>query len=266
MAASLYHGLISAGCVLACLISLCGAPDAYPAGGAPALKAEALKAAGDLRARLEKSTAAEPLRQLQQAIRSLKSANEINSYGMMLMLAGAPKNALIVLTAALQAAPDHFLAFNNLGAMLNNLGQFKTALPLLKYADSIAPNNPMVLSNLGNSWIGSGNIDEAERLYRRAVALAPKHPEANYALGVLAGRRGDTRAAEDFLNRSLDGSFTDIASKALRSLRRDSRRSAAGSDKSAKTPAPTIPMPPAPILPRNVTGQLSVKLRGWLAA
>ncbi|NTV81592.1 MAG: hypothetical protein HGA24_09245, partial [Candidatus Aminicenantes bacterium] len=108
------------------------------------------------------------------------------------------------------------------------------------YAAELSPDNPMVLSNLGVAELGKGNDKEAEALFLRAVARAPRHPEANYALGRMAGRRGDDQAAERYLSASLDGAYTDRAARALRSLERSSKT------RTGRRAAPAGPPPPVP--------------------
>ncbi|NTU51584.1 MAG: hypothetical protein HGA94_03995, partial [Candidatus Aminicenantes bacterium] len=217
-------------------------PSADPAGsnGLSIRKTGALQAVADLRARLERNAQSEPLARLRQAMGATPSATELNGCAMASLLAGAPANALIVLTEAARKAQDDFLSFNNLGALLNNLGQYDAARIFLLYAAELSPDNPMVLSNLGVAELGKGNDKEAEALFLSAVARAPRHPEANYALGRMAGRRGDDQAAERYLSASLDGAYTDRAARALRSLERSSKT------RTGRRAAPAGPPPPVP--------------------
>lgn len=178
----------------------------------------------------------------------------LNGYGMALLLAGSPGDALYVLSAAAAGAPDDFLAFNNLGAVLNNLGQYQRARPLLRYADELSPDNPMVLSNLGAAELGEGRSAEAERFYARAVKIAPKHPQANYALGQLARRRNDLEAARRHLDASLDGSYTAAAAEALKEVDRALRRSGAAKAEAAEAP------PPVPFLAAEAGQEALVRL------
>jgi|GEM_PF-1624225 len=215
---------------------------------------EAIKAVSDLRITLERRASPAGLRRLQQALAKAGPASALNGYGMALLLAGSPGDALYVLSAAAAGAPDDFLAFNNLGAVLNNLGQYQRARPLLRYADELSPDNPMVLSNLGAAELGEGRSAEAEKLFSRAVKIAPNHPQANYALGRLARRRNDLAAARRHLDASLDSSYTAAAAEALKDVDRALRRSG-----SAKAEAPGA-QPPVPFLAAEAGKEASVRL------
>jgi len=214
-------------------------------GSVATARADALKTAGDLRTRLERNAQAAPLSRLKQTMKSVTSSRELNGYGMTLFLKNMPMNALVVLTEAARRSPDDFLPFNNLGAILNNFGQYEMALILLRYADELSPDNAMVLSNLGVTELGRRREKEAEGFFLKALAQAPNHPEANYALGTLSARRSDAQAAERYLNRSLEGAFTEKAAQALRSLDRESRRAARKQDAGTRRRAPAQP-PPVP--------------------
>ncbi len=215
---------------------------------------EAIKAVSDLRNALERRASPSELRRLQRALGKAGPAGGLNGYGMALLLAGSPGDALYVLSVAAAGFPDDFLAFNNLGAVLNNLGQYRLARPLLRYADALSPDNPMVLSNLGAAELGEGRSAEAEKLFSRAVKIAPNHPQANYVLGRLALRRNDLAAARRHLEVSLDGSYTAAAAKALKDVDRALRRSG-----SAKAEPPGA-LPPVPLLAAEAGKDALVRL------
>jgi Flp pilus assembly protein TadD len=210
-----------------------------PASGKP----EALQAVAELRAEIEKSALEEPMRLLSHKLGALPSARLLNNFAMALVLARVPANALVVLTEAARKYPENYLAFNNLGALLNNLGRYDRALVFLRYADGLSPDNATVLSNIGVAELGRGNEDDAEKFFLRAVSRWPRHPEANYALGMLRARAGDSQTARDFLNRSIDGAYTDKAARALRDLDRAARDgSRRGGGAAGRTPEPPPPL------------------------
>ncbi len=239
--------------LLLCLSLGAGRPGAAPWGG-PSFRTAALQIAADLMARLGQHAEPAAIDRFRQTLRHIPSANGINSYALVSLLAGRPGDALLALAEAAVIAPDDFLPFNNLGAVLNNLGQYQRARPLLRYADELSPDNPMVLSNLGAAELGEGRSAEAEKLFARAIKIAPGHPQANYALGRLAMRRNDLAAARRHLDASLDASYTAAAAKALKDVDRALRRSGAAKAEAAKAP------PPVPFLADEAGKEAMVRL------
>ena len=105
----------------------------------------------------------------------------------------------------------------SLGAVLQALSQPQAALSAFERAAQLEPQSPRAWCNLGTAYQNLERLPEAERSYRRALAQQPDWAPAHAHLAVLAVDRGDTVAALDFFEKSLqlDPDQTEVKSNQL---------------------------------------------------
>jgi putative PEP-CTERM system TPR-repeat lipoprotein len=145
-----------------------------------------------------------------------------------LMLDGKTDQALTMLGAAQQMAPDSAVANYELGAglLLDGQGdaanqQFEAALtldPTLEQADILRvmgatdisgaiaaaqdyagrhPESARAYNLLGQKYLANQQVDEAIAAFNKALSLAPGDPDSNHALAQIEQRSGDTAASRD---------------------------------------------------------------------
>lgn len=89
-----------------------------------------------------------------------------------------------------------------LALLLSETGNAQAAVSLL--APHAAAGDPDVLNTYGVALSDSGKPDEAAQQFERVLASDPNNAPALQNLGILALKRGDTRAAEANLTRALE--------------------------------------------------------------
>jgi tetratricopeptide (TPR) repeat protein len=95
---------------------------------------------------------------------------------------------------ALRIRPGFRPALKELGATLIATGEHVRAAETLRQA-----SGPVAQTNLGNVYLRLGQIDAAEQ----ALRANPDDPDAANLLGLVAARKGDNRAAEQFFRMAL---------------------------------------------------------------
>ena len=74
-------------------------------------------------------------------------------------------------------------------------------LDVMKKAVEVYPDQPMINLNVANIYLMEGDFDAAQS----CLLKAGQNPEANYARGVMAAKRGDTREAEKWFLLAKEG-------------------------------------------------------------
>ena len=124
---------------------------------------------------------------------------------------GRNQEAIEVLKKGLsiQASPD---AWTNLGAAYMYVGKWEDAAEAMKKATEMVPNDHVLWRNLGDSYdqIPSRRAD-ARQAYAKALETAtaafkvnPKNPVVLSGIALYQAHLGDSKQAEEFINRALE--------------------------------------------------------------
>ena len=114
----------------------------------------------------------------------------LENLGLAYLVAGDPVRAEAALRKALSLGAAHGLLYMRLALALGSQGKLSEALTLLQTAAERAPNDPDVHLNLGNALAESGQLEAAAGCYRKVLALRPDHVDAHFNLGTLFKRIG----------------------------------------------------------------------------
>jgi tetratricopeptide (TPR) repeat protein len=99
--------------------------------------------------------------------------------GLIAIEAGRPDEAITILQAVLEEAPDHRDAMVNLAIAWNRTGVHEKGAELCMRALRLAPADPRAWTNLGMSYKGMRRLVEAKRAFERAGEF----PMARFNLG-----------------------------------------------------------------------------------
>ncbi len=163
------------------------------------------------------------------------NADALNLMGIVAAEQGKPDAAKSWFEKALKANPKLAEAYTNLGRLYLKQGQLDVALDFFNRAAKAAPGDPEALLNaailladqkryeeaiqalkkipeksrtqphwetLGKMQLAAGNPVEAEHSYEKVLALDPESVETLRTLSGLAMKRGDTRAAWDYISKA----------------------------------------------------------------
>ena len=187
-----------------------------------------------------------------QAFRALLEFPEVEvdarqGYGIALMLIGDTDAALRELSAAVEADPTRWRAWNALGVYYDSQEQWALSDDAYRRALALQPEEPTILNNLGFSLLMQGRKEEAVRTlqdalrldptedltktnlriayahlgqYRRAVAGTANDSEQARALnnaGYVALLLGDYQAAEAYFEQAMeaDPTYNEVAARNL---------------------------------------------------
>lgn len=101
-------------------------------------------------------------------------------------------NALEVLQAGLQVAPDNAALLNNLGMCWMIRNRYDRALEYFTRAAAASPDDARFRANVAAALGMQGRYDEALAVYKQIVT----EPEAHYNIGVISQARNDHEQAE----------------------------------------------------------------------
>ncbi len=124
---------------------------------------------------------------------------------------------------AIEKAPGNILVLNNCGAILNSTGFQPVAIPVLETALVRSPGNSTVQNNLGQAYLALGELQKATLYLQQCIKTSPEHPHANYSLACIYNSKGDGAAAQNYVENSLRGSFSEGAWNLLLKLKKDAR-------------------------------------------
>lgn len=148
----------------------------------------------------------------------------MTTYGLALISAGRPQEALRPMALVAQAEPTNWRVRSALGAALDQLGRFAEARRAYQEALAIEPNNPRVLTNLGVSHIMAGEPADAEPILRQAAAIQNAPPEARQNLAIALALQGRFDEAEQIERIDLPPAQAAANIAYLRALLSDPRR------------------------------------------
>jgi tetratricopeptide (TPR) repeat protein len=112
-----------------------------------------------------------------------------------------PSEAATYFESALAQSPDHVTSMIWLAEMHLALGQADAARPLFERAQKAAPQSAAVLSGLGRTALATRDYAAAVTHFREALQRAPHANRLHYQLAIAYRGLGDTRAAEEQLQR-----------------------------------------------------------------
>lgn len=131
-----------------------------------------------------------------QTVEAVK-ARALQGKGLALMRQNRREDALAVLTAATEADPTLWRAWNGIGGLHDFARRFDLAGAAYDRALALRPDSAVVRNNMGYSLLLQGKPKEAARLLTDALQhdprLEPAHANLRLALA-MQGRYGDARA------------------------------------------------------------------------
>ena len=126
--------------------------------------------------------------------------------------AGDNQAALPLLLRAREQTPHHVDLLNALGECFSRLGRSREAVEVFDSALKLAPD-PRLHFGRALALEDLSALDAARAGFEKVLALNPAHSEALSRLAVLAGQRGDSKAARDLATRSLAIDPRDAAAR-----------------------------------------------------
>lgn len=124
-------------------------------------------------------------------------------YGLALLRAERPAEALMAIEPILAREPDNCTALLAWSDALSVLGRYEEAAGAAERATKLAPGVAAPLVALGVAWHGMGALDKALQVLRAAVRADPNSLPAQLDLGTLLRDMGDDDGAEQSYQRSL---------------------------------------------------------------
>ena len=131
------------------------------------------------------------------------------------MLRNAPEKTISELKEVLKLEPKNIEANYKLGRLLLARDQVDDSIAILERAKSESPASIVFLPLLGDAYLKKGNVEKAEENYLLALATQKDNPDAMLGLAKVSQKRGDARAALDYLAkaRELAGNTPELRYK-----------------------------------------------------
>ncbi|HEU4749138.1 MAG TPA: tetratricopeptide repeat protein [Gemmatimonadaceae bacterium] len=129
-------------------------------------------------------------------------------YGVMLMMIGRVRDAVIETGRAAQLAPLDLQAQNNYATFLNASGDHPAALSQFEKTIGEEPDsawvrrNPWVLENMARTYADNGRYRDAVRMLHRALEIVPRHPRALRTMAAIHHRMGRSDLARQAFARA----------------------------------------------------------------
>jgi Flp pilus assembly protein TadD len=162
---------------------------------------------------------------LRQALKiAPENTNMMTSLGMALEGQKRYPEAMALYRDVLKRRSEDVVAGNNLAWLLSESpnGNIDEALKFAQASKEKSPNDPAITDTLGWIYMKKNNSSLAISEFRDAISRAPKNPLYLYHLGLAQYRSGDSRQAQDSLQKSLDSKTPfpgiDDARKILKDL------------------------------------------------
>ena len=173
-----------------------------PAGEASAPFQGRLKPATTYNLEQQTKPAADPVRQMEQALAKNPDDPKINvALGLAYFERGDAARALERLRHAVKVAPDSSEAYNWLGVVLLDRADFPQGIAALRKAVALDPKFTRAYANLGSALAKSGEFDQAVTVFQKALALEPESMAAHFNLGMALREKGDLEPALQHLRR-----------------------------------------------------------------
>ncbi len=133
---------------------------------------------------------------LRRAVRSGADAPNVRTQlGLYLAEAGAPAEAVALLSPLQQARVPDLDGLNGLGIALAHLGRRDEALAVFDRILQLDPDNADAHQNKGTLYLEQGNLAAARAALARALARDPDLPRALNGMGVVELKSGNPQAA-----------------------------------------------------------------------
>ncbi|MEO1241062.1 MAG: tetratricopeptide repeat protein [Pseudomonadota bacterium] len=140
-----------------------------------------------------------------------KTLNELTDEARTLKSQGRHVEALEVLGAMVDQAPDNVAVLHNYAAVLGEAGRNGEAVDVMRKAFSMGLNAPESWLVFGRVLAGNRELEEAEAALRRLVQMQPKEPDPHRELAQLIWMKtGDREKALAVLNSAIEA-YPDIA-------------------------------------------------------
>ena len=107
----------------------------------------------------------------------------------------SPGEAITLLRAALDSAPEYVDALYNLGRIYQGFNENERAVEYYQKLLEIAPNHSKALNNIGVAKASLGSDEEARDFYQRAASSAPENENALVNRSILEARQGNSDLA-----------------------------------------------------------------------
>jgi tetratricopeptide (TPR) repeat protein len=131
------------------------------------------------------------------------------------MLRNAPEKTISELKEVVKLDPKNIEANYKLGRLLLARDQVDDSIAILERAKAEVPASIVFLPLLGDAYLKNGNAEKAEENYLLALAAQKDNPDAVLGLAKVSQKRGDARAALDYLAkaRELAGNTPELRYK-----------------------------------------------------
>lgn len=159
-----------------------------------------------------------------------KTAREFHFAAFLLWYKGKQPEAVYCALKSSSLDPGNMLSLNNLCALLNMSGYPHKAIPLLKYAMTKQNGDAAILNNIGQAHYQLGDLSTSQTHLTNCTRVEPNHIEANNTLGHINTANGNTAAASQCYQNSLQGGYNRSAASQL--------------GKAGKQPADAMRLPP----------------------
>ena len=137
---------------------------------------------------------------------------------------GQHREAIAVLTTAVQSDPLSAPALNSLGYTLAERGErLDAAIEYIRRALKVEPDNPSYIDSLGWALFKQGKIDEAEIHLRRAAEAMPDNSVIQDHHGDALARQGKYEEAIAAWERALKGDGDDVDKAVIEKKIKDAR-------------------------------------------
>lgn len=134
-----------------------------------------------------------------------KTLNELTDEARALKSQGRHVEALEVLGAMVDQAPDNVAVLHNYAAVLGEAGRNREAVDVMRKAFSMGLNEPESWLVFGRVLAGARELEEAEAALRRLVQMQPKEPAPHRELAQLIWMKtGDRDKALAVLNAAIE--------------------------------------------------------------
>lgn len=128
----------------------------------------------------------------------------LNVRGGILLAQGQFDDAVKVLRAAHDLAPDYDSVLRNLGIALDRTGNSEEAVVYLNKALALKPQDSTALGYLGNALLDLNRASEAKACFKKSLELQPRNADVQYMYAKLLRREGSNKEAVIHLQRALE--------------------------------------------------------------
>jgi tetratricopeptide (TPR) repeat protein len=133
----------------------------------------------------------------------------------LLVIGGAPQQALSHVQFVLERQPENPIALALLGSIEIQAGNTKSATQLLEHSLKNDPTRESVAVDLANLYNQSDRVKEARNILLESAKTNPTSPMSSLALGRLEEQEGDGKAAENAYRAAVAASDSELPNRRL---------------------------------------------------